>query len=60
MIEKLLYDPNCWDCYKQSIEIASKEEIVMKINEIIDYLNDTSKTTKRTYMSTKTGAIIDD
>lgn len=34
--------------------------IVTKINEIIDYLNDTSKTTKRTYMSTKTGAIIDD
>lgn len=55
MIENLLYDPNCWDCYEQSIEIASKEEIVIKINEIIDYLNDTSKTTKRTYMSTKRG-----
>ena len=35
-------------------------EITKKINEIIDYLNNTPETTKRTYMSTKTGAIIDD
>jgi len=42
-------------------DIAKKvDELVNKTNEIIDYLNDTSKTTKRTYMSTKTGAIIDD
>lgn len=39
---------------------TSLENITNKINEIIDYLNDTSKTTKRTYMSTNTGAIIDD
>lgn len=39
---------------------TSLENIVTKINEIIDYLNDTSQTTKRTYMSTKTGVVIDD
>lgn len=58
MIEKIELDEHKGDIL--DVVLYRLMQLIDKTNEIIDYLNDTSKTTKRTYMSTKTGVIIDD